>query len=681
MKKLFSVFLAITLFSLLFGEWSNDPSENNVICDLGGEDALPKIAWCLNGSAYIGWFSSQADGYNVRLQLLDEYGNEVWEHNGLLVSDHPSMSWLTQWDMACDHENNALLVFQDIRNGENNDVFAYKISPSGEFLWGDDGIELSTNPGANFSPTCTVTNNNSLIAAWQSETEMYIQKVSADGTIQFGEAGIVYSETDFRFTWPQLLPNGDDGFFMKYYKDSGPAWAPTRHMLAERFDDTGNPQWGAVIVSDAGGISAWTQILPFLPDDEEGFFIGWNDDRDNDMISSVYVQHVDSEGEVFFEDGIRVSLNNNHHNFYPFLAFSEISHSLFAIWNEMDGDQNLRGIFAQRFDNGERLWGDNGMQIEPMISPGFYPIGATEAGNGFTIFYEQSFDAISSTIKARRIDQEGNNVWGDNAIMVNSVASEKIHPQVSNFSNNEWIVSWEDRISGNANILAQNLNSDGSLGNAEFTEELSFTPEEVVFDTPASLSGIELQITNEGQIDAELTGYGLSEPAEWYYDIQFPFNFSYTLIPGETVSAQIIPIFPVTQREFLTDTLYIMTLQNTYSITLMIDEELVGVNENETIPGDGIQSLYPNPFKNTAHRKNGATIAFNVPKTKTAELLIYNLKGQKSVSLGNFGEGSHSINWDGTTTDGKSAGTGVYFCVLKMNNSEQLSIKKFMVLN
>ena len=41
-----------------------------------------------------------------------------WDSTGLLVSAHPAMTWLTEWDMTIDQEDHAILTFQDIRNTE-----------------------------------------------------------------------------------------------------------------------------------------------------------------------------------------------------------------------------------------------------------------------------------------------------------------------------------------------------------------------------------------------------------------------------------------------------------------------------------------------------------------------------------------------------------------------------------
>jgi hypothetical protein len=78
------------------------------------------------------------------------------------------MSWLTDWDMTVDQDNYAILTFQDIRNAGNNNVYAYRISPDGSFVWGPDGLELSNTTDFDVSPKVTVTSARNAVVAWGS---------------------------------------------------------------------------------------------------------------------------------------------------------------------------------------------------------------------------------------------------------------------------------------------------------------------------------------------------------------------------------------------------------------------------------------------------------------------------------------------------------------------------------
>jgi hypothetical protein len=295
------LFLAITTYYST-AQWSDDPLENTPIAVMAGEEVIPKIATSASGTSYVAWFSNEAGNYNVRLQKLDVYGVKMWGDDGLLVSNHQSMTWLTDWDMALDHEEHAILTFQDIRTGNNN-IFAYRISPAGEFEWGANGLQLSNSATAfNVSPKVIVTDSNNVVIAWQADDAIIRQKISPAGQKLWGDDGITLSGPN-TFSWPQLLAVGGDEVIMKYFEDSGVPWAPTRHVYAQRYDQSGNDVWAnPAVISNAGGISAWTQIFSFIGDGNDGCVIAWHDDRDNNMLASVFVQQINASGQTVFSD-------------------------------------------------------------------------------------------------------------------------------------------------------------------------------------------------------------------------------------------------------------------------------------------------------------------------------------------------------------------------------------------
>jgi hypothetical protein len=69
--------LLILLAGMLQAQWSSDPMQNNAICDLNGQQAIPKVVNGPTGDTYIGFFSNNSGNYDVRLQRLDSEGNEL----------------------------------------------------------------------------------------------------------------------------------------------------------------------------------------------------------------------------------------------------------------------------------------------------------------------------------------------------------------------------------------------------------------------------------------------------------------------------------------------------------------------------------------------------------------------------------------------------------------------------
>ena len=89
-----------------------------------------------------------------------------------------------------------------------------------------------------------------------------------------------------------------------------------------------------------------------------------------------------------------------------------------------------------------------------------------------------------------------------------------------------------------------------------------------------------------------------------------------------------------------------------------------GVDLQQTSPipqSFALHQNYPNPFNPTT------TITFDIQKTSVADLSIYNILGQKVATLhsGLLAPGSYSAVWDGTSDNGISLSSGVYF--VRMN--------------
>jgi hypothetical protein len=651
-------------FNLLFGQWSSDPAVNFAVSDLTGSQVIPKIGTNIAGDSYIGWFSQETGNYDVRLQRFDSQGYEMWAHNGILISDHTSMSWLTDWDMIVDAENHAILTFQDIRNAGNNNIYAYRISPDGDFIWGEDGIELSNSAAFDVSPKVTVTGEGNLVIAWSSDGNVIIMhKISPEGNLLWGDNGITLScENDY--TWPQLIPVGTDDVIMKFFEDSGTFPMTTRYVYAQRFDADGNAVWDEdAIISEAGGISVWTQLFPMIPDRNEGFFIAWHDDRDFNNLASIFIQHVDADGNTLFTyNGVEVSTMPNRNHFYPHVAYPLYSEDVFVYWNEMDGSQNLRGIYGQKLNMaGERLWSDYGMAFIELSDTDVFPIRARGTDSDVVVFYEEFQTVLDSHVKAMLIDSDGAYVWDSEHITLCSVSSQKLHPDVNRLNLDQWIVVWEDTRDDEGDIYAQNIQLDGNLG-------------------PGSLPGfITGTVTLNGGtgsvIDVEVSAnYVIVNPLD---------DGTYTMVitPGTyDVIASLDGYDPVTVTG-----VNVEEDQTTEGVDFTLNSTIS--NDNEITPSTfKLLGNYPNPFnpETTIYFTTTENIGLRSTspgQAQNTKLSIYNIKGEKVRELPIVTPSpSHtlSVTWNGTDDNGKPVTSGIYFYKLESGNKS--SVKKCLLL-
>ena len=96
---------------------------------------------------------------------------------------------------------------------------------------------------------------------------------------------------------------------------------------------------------------------------------------------------------------------------------------------------------------------------------------------------------------------------------------------------------------------------------------------------------------------------------------------------------------------------------------------------NNVVPMDfSLRQNYPNPFNPTT------TIEYNLPKEEKVRLEIFNLLGEKIVTLvqGNQAPGTHLVLWNGKNDRGLDMPSGIYLCRIKTNSFIQT---KKMVLS
>ena len=304
MKKiliLLIVSLLIISYAPIFtAQWTSDPLENTAITTMSGEQALPKIAVDSNGYSYVSWFSNDAGNYDVRLQRLDHNGNTIWPENGIIVSDAPQDTWLTDYDLSVDPSGYAVVTFSDIRTGQSNPV-GYRISPNGDMMWGQNGIMLANDNNFDPSPKVCVTTSGNSIFAWQSipdsgNSEIRLQKISPTGQLLWDD-GIVLSQSGIDFTSPYLLQAEGDYAYLIWHKQTGPYYAPNRGLYVQKLDVDGSFIWTSDVVIYVPVVSGPVVNLNMCRDDSGGIIFSWYRAYDGSHFHC-YVQQMDADGTI-----------------------------------------------------------------------------------------------------------------------------------------------------------------------------------------------------------------------------------------------------------------------------------------------------------------------------------------------------------------------------------------------
>ncbi len=131
-----------------------------------------------------------------------------------------------------------------------------------------------------------------------------------------------------------------------------------------------------------------------------------------------------------------------------------------------------------------------------------------------------------------------------------------------------------------------------------------------------------------------------------------------------------------------------------YGVTAEYDEyesepaevivEVTDTDDNEIPLRTELIGNYPNPFNPAnagAGRSTITTIDFSLKKPSKVSLNIFNIKGEKVISLVDeyLEPAYYSYGWDGTNYNGKKVPSGIYFYSFKVND-KSITTKKMILL-
>ncbi len=448
----------IVLAAVAAGQWPSDPAVNLPVADRTNDQVQPKIRTTSDGGCYISWFDNATGGYDVYLQRLDAQGYEQWPHNGVLVANR-SYSSTTDYGLAVDADDNAILAYNDDRSGSDQ-IGCNKIAPDGTLLWGPTGVLLTSTTQFVASPKVTVTSTGEYIVGWSQDISFWMQRLNASGVPQWNPAKHIIPSSG-SYLLADLQPSLSGTFIASWVHYTGGYTSP-KYLYTQRYTTAGTPMWGLspVIVFDGGSLQ--NGYFPtFLPDGTGGAIFGWYDVAGT---RNAYVQHVTALGvQVFPHNGVPASTLGGRIRLSPSVAYNSASQEIFLFWTESDLYQTQWGLYGQRFSSGgARLWTDSALQVLPLsgLQNGF--VETMVAGSGATVFYVD--DYLAAHLKASCFDAAGSAVWPGSPRMISSLASSKWDTNVARTASGMGIVVWADQRDGTNNLYAQNVNPDGTLG-------------------------------------------------------------------------------------------------------------------------------------------------------------------------------------------------------------------------
>ncbi len=304
-------------------QWTPAPV---VVCGAAGMQVTAAIVSDGLGGAIVTWWDWRSE-VDIYAQKIDSDGTVQWTADGVPICT--AVGTQDPPNIVSDGAGGAIIVWRDGRNSEDN-IYAQRIASNGTVQWAADGIPVCMAAYYQYDPQIVSDGAGGAIIAWDDERSMggfdfYIQRVDANGNIQWRTDGIlIYTTAKYRGL-PKLMEDGNGGAFVTCLEEQENY---DYYLYADRISTDGQTLWainGVPVCSEPG--ERWNQAL--ASDGHGGIIVAWEDYRGGD--ADIYCQRVSSRGHVGY--------------YYPAPYFSSIEDvpkdqggKLSLRWNRSEAD-------------------------------------------------------------------------------------------------------------------------------------------------------------------------------------------------------------------------------------------------------------------------------------------------------------------------------------------------------
>ena len=527
---IFGLSVLLTCTYSVFGQVRLWDTTGVAVCTADGWQRAPRLTPDGSGGAIIAWedlrSGSQTAIYAARILPT---GILPWRSNGVEVS--PPGSGTRRAGLLEDGDGGAFLAWWSTSNG-HSDIFAQRIDKNGALRWINGPLRVCGAPGDQQWAEMIADGEGGVIIAWHdgrgNDNDIYAQRITADGTVLWTENGVAVSTATGDQSYPQLASNRNGGAFIAWMDRRTEDDIYMQHVLS---DGTLHiPEDVAVCVEPN------RQVAPKVGQfGDDKVVVFWQDYRLGTTTSALYLQIFDDDGQKTYVEDYQVTQSDKSQS--GMMLTSDGQRGSLAVWAdfrkaESDGDIYMRRINADGSiigDFGNAMCDATGTQERPqMINDGF--------GGAFAVWQDKR-NTFDYDLYMNRISAQGTTNYTDwnrhSGMLLHKADNNQLSPQVVSSTVGTAIIVWYDGrvLDGQAYIYAQRVAWAPSIVRPDSVTFGLFKTGLTVFDT--------LTIKNNGPLPLLITNIRRdSDPATthpgdftWQPTILIP----YTLQPDSSV--------------------------------------------------------------------------------------------------------------------------------------------------
>lgn len=326
------------------------------------------------------------------------------------------------------------VVWQDWRWGESGDIYAARVSEAGTVL-DPSGIAVSRAESDQDAPSVARAGFG-VFAVWQdgrsgSSCDIYAARLNAEGVVQ-DTSGIMLTAVVNEQWFPAVASDGSDFFVV---------WQDAR---GRGYDIYGARVTQAGIVLDPAGIcvcgTASLQHDPALAFDGENYLVVWEDSRTGGR-NDIYGTRVTKAGVVLDMPGIAICTAPSD-QWEPVAVFGDST--FLVVWHEYRNGPGS-DIYGARVTKTGTVLDPSGIPICIAARPQRYAAAAFDGTNYLVVWQHEgeNYDIHGTRVTT------GGRVLDPSGFAVCTADDEQRYPVVA-FDGTNYFVAWSDRRNGSS---------------------------------------------------------------------------------------------------------------------------------------------------------------------------------------------------------------------------------------
>lgn len=374
---------------------------------------------------------------------------------GLVTNGGPPEYSVCNPSMLPDGSGGIIVAYQ-VNRGNSGSTYLQRLGTDGDFLWGENGLELSTTQwgflGSGNTECSSLIDDGkgNVIAVYPSMDGLKARKLDMAGNAVWSNVEVtVFSDRTLPRDFKAVSDFSGGVVIARFSKDN---------IELQRVDSNGMPLWNTVIPAEVNRFD-------ITADAAGNTFIIWKD-RPSYSEGDIFVQMVDGDGTIIWPSGgLRLTDDEN-----PGFVSGSFDHRLISVgndgvictWAECILTENKGGIighklYVQRINReGEMLWEPDGVLIidweRPLEEPCIFGIDS----GSILIVWEDIH-----RIYGQKIDLSGNIAWSEGGLEIMRIDEIMYYSAMTDRTGGTVFV-WNYTDKKNEYVGAQRMNSDGS---------------------------------------------------------------------------------------------------------------------------------------------------------------------------------------------------------------------------